>query len=343
MRITDLMDVAYLRELNSSLSDALGLAMALTDEEGRPITATADWYGEFNGYGEDAAVPVCIDGIPVATWHLKRSCANGRNETHSYGKNPDISRDSLGRAGSTCELLETPPALQEGAVALVSSVARMTIGYAYANLGLLHRVHQHAAAALDATGDAANMQRLVDVSPVGLLELNREGSVCWANERALEMLGMEEFESRGIAGPGAPWMIESIGGIPFSVAWIHIARQLVRGETVHDLGCEITRSRGRTLRLRVDAAPVRSANGSLNRVMCAISEANEHRANPGNNLSISVNRQCVEPLTHAWLELDAARQSLKRGDADIAGRLDIVACLLQETVCTMHEAQCRGG
>ncbi len=343
MRISDLIDVAGLRELNYSLGDALGLATALTDEKGLLITASVDWDDQDHRDEQHVAVPVCIEGVRVATWQLKRPCANGRNITQSYGKYPGIYHDPSGRSRAACQVLEKAPGIKEESIALVSSIARMTAGCAYANLGLLQRVHQHAEAALDATGEAVAMQRLFDSSPVGLLELDREGSVSWANELAREILGIEQFESRGIAGPGAPWTVECIDGVPYSVAWIGVARHLLKGETVHDLACEMSRSRGRTLRLRVDAAPVLSANGRLNRVMCAISEGKGQRVNPGNNRSAGVNQQPVEPLTHAWLELDAARQSLKRGDVDVAGQLDIVACLLQETAYSIHEVQSRSG
>ncbi|MFW6103064.1 MAG: PAS domain-containing protein, partial [Chloroflexota bacterium] len=194
MRITDVIDVADLRELNHSLRDALGTAVALTDEKGLLITASLDWDGQEHTDGQHVVIPVCIEGVRVATWELKRPCADGRNNTQSYGKHPDICHDSSGRSGTACELLDEAPAVQEGPVALVSSIARMTAGCAHANLGLLQRVHQHAEAALDATGEAVAMRRLVDSSPVGLLELNSEGFVSWANEPAREILGIEHFE-----------------------------------------------------------------------------------------------------------------------------------------------------
>lgn len=334
MRITDLIDVSILRELNCSLVAALGMAMALTDSDGRTITASAGWSDDEDGCpGECETVPVRVGGRDIATWHLKPPCCGVRDVRTHEGT---LSGEHVAGAHvrTACSLLERPQTVEHSSLMLVTLVARMMTGYASANLALLERVREHAAAALDAMSSSIAMQRVIDSCPVGLVELDRNGGVVWSNRRAHAVLDMGEFETRGIAGPAAPWTVDSINGVPYERAWVGIARRLVRGETVTGLLCRLSRLRGRTMTVRIDVSPRLSGDGRISRLLCAVCDDTESQSRRVPDVDGQLDK-AIEPLTHAWLEIDAVRQSLSGDDMEAAGRLDIAAALLRETVANV--------
>jgi len=334
MHITDLVDVSTLRELNCSLSQALGLEMALTDVDGAPITASERFEVESASADDDiAVVPVYVDGREVAQWHL-RDGESGRPEEDVLGRYLMHSQSVGGGPGTACGVIQGSSVGHQRAVALVALVARLITGYASANFGLLERVREHTLAAIEATGTAVALQRMVDRAPVGLVEMDRGGAVLWANRQALALLGIDEYGTQSLAGPSAPWRVESIGDVPYRQSWARVTRRLVRGQTLHDLHCVLSGPGGRRLTVMVDVSPRLSEGGRLARVDCAMREA------PGVSRARDLDGgsgvgAALEPLTYAWLELDACRQSPDRNAADVSGRLDILAALLREAVAAL--------
>jgi PAS domain-containing protein len=339
MRITDLIDISTLRELNCTLSDALGMDMLLVDADG-VVTASASCAMPPDLSGDDVAVvPVCVDGKEIAAWHLREGNCR-RREADSIGAY-NVRHVGSSGSGAVCQLVRRSPVVPDGAVALVSHLARTIAEYASVNLALLERVKAHSVAAMEATAAGVRMQRLVDSSPVGLVELDRSGAVLWANRRAQDMLGAA-IDVRIPAGQSKRWAVESIDGVPYAASWTGLARRLCRGEMVSDLHCVLTGRPGERLDLRVDVSPRHSEEGRISRIMCAVCEQQStprRRTDPVTRLS----RDVLAPLTQAWLELDAGRQSIRHGNADISGQLEIVAGLIRETVaglvtCTSEPA-----
>jgi len=391
MYLTDVVDVGTLQRLNWCLEDVLGMAMTVVDASGVRV-ASHHGFGQFaveEGPGEsydsrwraddaetpaeygvhehdgrrDAddlrpdglAVPIEVGGQRIATWYIGEAPSESMA---GFGAPRDQleMRQSRGLACSQAcgAVAPSPCPSREGAVALVSMVARVISDAASANLRMADELSRYSMLALRNAAQYCDLQRVANTAPVGIIEVSREGDIAWTNQEAELLLGMTEHgASSGADGPVCT--VASIDGAEPAVAYARIARRLVRGETVRGIRCVLCRPDGASFTVRVDATPDVSDNHRLERVTLALlpedgTEAesddsrpswNEVRAllNVVNTKSVTkradiaqgLQNGVVDVLRCAWIEFDSLRQEMARKqEPAVSGCLDAIAFQLQE-------------
>ncbi len=380
MHMTDVIDASILEQLNSSLNEAFGVQVILLDVEGAPII---DYSGSKQRESENVlvaamagrhhtvddrevaefacesamplppdcasdalcfgAVPIHVGGRQIGSWYLKRiRSGNGNgNGSEVYGQDTQTEgRESSGH---------------ESAIALVSVTMRLMTETASRNVRSVERVRQHVELALNARRQHLALERIVDNSPVGLVEVDREGRILWGNQQAQTLLG---FHMSGAFWSGTQTTDYTLAGIDEAGSgggYSSVARRLLRGEVVTDIRCVLCRADGTSVELRVDAAPTLSANGRLDRVSYALHEVLRSKSEPGASepssgevlpvsgvmsdqsiakrveIAADLERSVTSLLQSAWIELDSLRrEESTTGEPVVADRLDTVACLLHE-------------
>lgn len=114
---------------------------------------------------------------------------------------------------------------------------------------------------------------LVDNLQTGVLLLGRQGDLLLANERACELLGMDQGQLQTVLSQGAGWNLVREDGSPFPAGAGPIAQCLQTRKPVLDTIVGIFRRRTQDrLWLQVSANPRLAPDGSLREVICTFGD-----------------------------------------------------------------------
>jgi len=222
---------------------------------------------------------------------------------------------------------------------------------------LLSRFRRNTTLRLESTLSEMAMWRVRDNAPVGLVEVDRAGRILWSNPRARTILGLEDGAPVYGDGRDDKGMVVSIQDTCATESYVGILRKLARGELVNDVHCSLRRPDGRKLKIAIDAASQLSEEGRVDRIVYAMHETKgrgdagadmdessgglsaalrgvEHKRAPESVMTARELEEGVgQPLTAAWLELDACRAALGNTDHPaMLGRLELIVSLLREAV-----------
>ncbi len=378
MKVTDLVDVTILREINASLADTLGVSVILVDADDMPVnedraSLKRDSAGVAHApsgesrYADGAeadhdgqprvAIPLHIGETPIGALRIERILTEDRpgRPSRSRGGRCRDAVDGRARAPRTHELTARLASLLASAMADAESV----------DPGVLDQAGESAAAVLNEATEHRTLRQIADGVPIGLLSVDRHGEITWSNRPAKELLGlspdaMDETEDRAMV-----CTVASVDGADPMDSYVRITRELAGGRTVRNIRCLLCRQDGSALGLQVDAAPVLSGNHRIDRVLLTLQPADDEveRTQDGSHPSWSdvrailnvVNTRAatkrahvahelqsgvVEELQCAWLELDSLRQEAR--EAGLAGCLDSIASYLQRAAAhaVMLRSEC---
>jgi PAS domain S-box-containing protein len=104
--------------------------------------------------------------------------------------------------------------------------------------------------------ESDTIQRIAECSPLGILQLDKEGSVTFANARAEEILGLTRSEMEGRAYNAPAWRITTFDGAPVPDPELPFPRVRDGGLPVHGMRHAVELPDGRRVLLAVSAAPV---------------------------------------------------------------------------------------
>ncbi len=119
--------------------------------------------------------------------------------------------------------------------------------------------------------------RLLDISPVAITVVDRQGVIVRANKEAERTLGLarDEMAVRTYNDPG--WHITDYEGNPFTEERLPARQVLEHGQAVYGVEHAIEKPSGKRTYLRVNAAPVRSGTGELTHIVCMVLDVSEQR------------------------------------------------------------------
>ena len=116
---------------------------------------------------------------------------------------------------------------------------------------------------LERTAELEEQQRrleaVVDHIPAGLIIVGRELQVLTANDRAREILGVEDLET---AIPSLGWEAYALDGRRYESGDFPLQRTLATGEIVRNERIELVTPSGRTVVIDVSTAPVLDSDGA---------------------------------------------------------------------------------
>lgn len=105
------------------------------------------------------------------------------------------------------------------------------------------------------------MKRLMETSPAGVVLVNREGQITFANTRAEQVLGLSRAEIIGRVYNDPLWRITDYDGNPFPEKALPFRRVMETGKPVFDVRHAIEWPDGRRVLLSINGAPLISETG----------------------------------------------------------------------------------
>lgn len=380
MKVTDVVDVTVLHEINALLADTLGVSVRLVDANDMPVSEAGpspkrdsavvahapsgesrDTDGAEAGHGGEprVAIPLHIGEMPIGALRIERileDTPGGSSRSHE-GEGRDAV-DGQGRVSRTHELTDGLASLLASAVTDAESVDPCVCDQA----------GESAAVVLKEAAEHRLLRQIVDDVPIGLLSVDRHGEIIWSNRAAKELLGLSPDAMDETEGRARVCTIASVNGADPVDSYVRIIRQLARGKTVRDIHCLLCRQDGSAFELQVGVAPTLSGNHRIDHVLMTLQSLDDEadRAQGGSHPSWSDVRAIlnvvntgsatkrgylahelqsgvVEELQCAWLELDALRQEARQTDqTGLAGCLDSIASYLQRAAAhaVMLRSEC---
>ena len=121
------------------------------------------------------------------------------------------------------------------------------------------------------------LTRIVETVPEGIVIVNREGQITFANAAAESILGLTraDITDRAYNDPG--WRITALDGSPFPQAELPFARVRQSGQSMYGIEHAIEHPDGQRVILSINAAPLHEANGEIGGMVAAISDITERK------------------------------------------------------------------
>ena len=120
------------------------------------------------------------------------------------------------------------------------------------------------------------VSRITDTSPAGIMLVNRQGRVVFANTCAERILGLSREQIIGRQHNAPEWGIADYEGHPLPDEALPFARILASGKPVRDVRFSIERPDGMRVLLCVNAAPVLDEAGQIDGMVAAVDDVTEN-------------------------------------------------------------------
>ncbi|MGY6697454.1 MAG: PAS domain S-box protein [Roseinatronobacter sp.] len=140
----------------------------------------------------------------------------------------------------------------------------------------------------DLTTERDYLAGLMDTSASGIVAMDDDGRIIFANREAERILGMAATELTGMRYDAASWQIAALDGSVLPKEELPFARAYAGGQTVRDIRFAIVRPDGIKRMLSVNAAPINSAQ-QKGRVVVSINDITE-QVEAENELRAAVTR-----------------------------------------------------
>ena len=120
-------------------------------------------------------------------------------------------------------------------------------------------------------------EKVLDTSPIGITILDAEGRIERANDRAEEILGLESSGAMSRTYDDPTWEIVDEDDDPIPREELPFSRVMRTGEPVYDVEHGVETATGTQRWLSINAAPLSSTNGTVERVVATIEDITERR------------------------------------------------------------------
>lgn len=100
------------------------------------------------------------------------------------------------------------------------------------------------------------VSRILETSPVGIMRVNRDGEIVFANVRAQEVLGITRTEEALHLYTAPAWPMANFDGRPYQNRSFPFAQVIAAGKTVRDIRCVIEHPGGRKVYLSINGSPL---------------------------------------------------------------------------------------
>lgn len=165
--------------------------------------------------------------------------------------------------------------MQDGRIKWVHEVCRNEYnaqGEPVRSIGVVQDIteRKQAEEALRAERDLVN--RIMETSPAGIITINREGQIAFANSQAEHVLGLNRTEIHQRTYDDPAWHITDYNGDPFpedALPFIQVQRTL---SPVSDIRHAIEWPDGRRVLLRINAAPMLDEDGTFNGMIATVED-----------------------------------------------------------------------
>lgn len=119
------------------------------------------------------------------------------------------------------------------------------------------------------------VSRITDTSPAGIILVNQQGRIVFANACAERIMGLDRDQITRRTFNAPDWCIADYDGRPLSEAELPFALVTTTNRPVKDVRCAIERPDGTRVLLSVNAAPLRDEAGRVDGMVAAIDDVTE--------------------------------------------------------------------
>ena len=126
-------------------------------------------------------------------------------------------------------------------------------------------------------GDDRLFHAMFETSPVGLIVIAADGQILDANSRAETVLDLRHDELTDRTYTDAVWNPVREDGTPMAAEELPVAKVFESGEAVYDFEHGIRNEDDEVIWLSVNAAPITDDDGSIDRVILAVSEISDRQ------------------------------------------------------------------
>ena len=121
------------------------------------------------------------------------------------------------------------------------------------------------------------IQNITETSPIGIVQVNREGHVVFANRRAEEILHLSKSELKDRTYNDPEWQITDYHGNPFPEEQLPFNQVQKTGKSVSDVQHAIQWPDGDRCLLSINAAPLFNEQGQFESMVAAIEDVTERK------------------------------------------------------------------
>ena len=120
-------------------------------------------------------------------------------------------------------------------------------------------------------------ESLIEDGPVGIVKVNRDGEIVFANSHAKQVFGLQVSDIQGRGYNAPDWQITAVDGSPFPDDELPFRRVMATGRAVYDVQHTIIRGDGARSILSINGAPLHDAQRQIDGVVFAILDITERR------------------------------------------------------------------
>ncbi len=120
------------------------------------------------------------------------------------------------------------------------------------------------------------LSRVMETSPVGIVQIAVDGQIVFANPQAERILGLTKDRLADMTYNAPAWRITDFAGNPFPEDQLPFRRVIATGEPVYDVRHAIGWPDGTRVLLSINAAPLLNEAGGVEGVVAALSDITEH-------------------------------------------------------------------
>lgn len=119
--------------------------------------------------------------------------------------------------------------------------------------------------------------KIIDTSPIGIVALDRQGEITFANADAERVLGLTRDEAAGRRYNAPDWRVTDYDGRPFPDEESAFRRVMATGQSLYNVRHAIEIASGERVYLSVNAAPILGENGEPDGMIASIENVSEGR------------------------------------------------------------------
>jgi PAS domain S-box-containing protein len=121
------------------------------------------------------------------------------------------------------------------------------------------------------------LEHIVETIPDGIIIVNREGAITYANSSAERILGLTRATITERSYNDPKWKITSVDGSPFPDEDLPFTRVMASGQAVYGVEHAIVYPDGRRIILSINATPMHDAQGELTGMIAAVTDITERK------------------------------------------------------------------
>jgi len=204
------------------------------------------------------------------------------------------------------------------------SASSMVINKNLCNVGFFSDITERKQAEEGFLRERSMVDRIMKTSPSGIIVVNRDARIIFANKRAEEIHGLAADEMTKLVYNSPEWLITDFDGNPFPIEKHPFAMVISSGSPVYGIRHTITPPDGQRVYLSVNGAPIYDEKSNINEVVFTIDDVTEQRRGEEKiSETIEQLRKSIDDTIRAMAMIVEARDPYTAGHQEKVARIAV--------------------